>query len=138
MAHDFGQMLANPSGNIMHAFIVNGLNQLRQMTGFNLSDIHRADNGENVAFKASENFTGVGFRPEFKTAGVPRHCRMPECAGFINGGVVRLVKLRRADAGCKQLTCCIALFAGFRQRDLRIGAKGQTAFFPGEAVAEIP
>ena len=27
-------------------------------------------------------------------------------------------------------------FRGFRQRDLRIGAKGQTAFFSGEAVAE--
>jgi hypothetical protein len=37
VAHDFGQMLAYPSGDVMHAFVVNGLNQLRQMAGFNLA-----------------------------------------------------------------------------------------------------
>ncbi|CPR14529.1 hypothetical protein BN1221_00944c [Brenneria goodwinii] len=59
VAHDFGQMLAHPSGDVMHAFIVDGFNQLPQMAGFNLRDIHRADIGKNVAFQAGEDFIGV-------------------------------------------------------------------------------
>ncbi len=138
VAHNFSQMLAHSSGDVMHAFIVNRLNQLRKMAGFNLSNIHRANHGENVAFQTGEDFIGVRVRPEFKAAGVPRHRDRLKGAGFLNGGVVRFTKLRRAESRRQQLTCCIALFAGFCQCDLRIGAEGQTVFLTAEAIAEIP
>ncbi|CPR14528.1 hypothetical protein BN1221_00943c [Brenneria goodwinii] len=58
--------------------------------------------------------------------------------GFLNGGVVRFAKLRGTDAGRQQFTRRIAFFTGFRQRNLRVGAKGQTVFFTAEAIAELP
>lgn len=42
MAHDLGQILAYPTSDVMHAFIVNRFNQLCQMAGFNMGDIHRS------------------------------------------------------------------------------------------------
>lgn len=99
VTHVFGQMLAYPPGDVVHAFIVTRLNQLCQMTGFNLSDIHRANRGENVAFQADEDFIGVRVRPEFQAIGVPCQSDILKDAGFLNCGIVRFAKLRRANAG---------------------------------------
>jgi hypothetical protein len=55
----------------------------------------------------------------------------------INGGFF-LSGLRRANTGYQQLTRRIALLAGFRQRNLRVGAEGQTIFLTFKTVAEIP
>ena len=59
-------------------------------------------------------------------------------ARTVNGGFFRLAGQGRANTGYQQLTCRIALFAGFRQRNLRIGAEGQTVFLTFKTVAEIP
>lgn len=37
-------------------------------------------------------------------------------AGFVNGGVIHLVDLRRADTGRQQFSCGVVLSAGSRQR----------------------
>lgn len=44
----------------------------------------------------------------------------------------------RANTGYQQLTRRIALFASFRQRNLWVGAEGQTIFLTFKTVAEIP
>lgn len=85
----------------MHALIVNSLNKLRQMAGFNLRNVHRADIGKDIALQAGEDFIGVTFRPELKATGVPRGGDKLKRAGFINAGVVRFAKLRGADTGCQ-------------------------------------
>lgn len=63
MAHDFGQVLFYPPGNIMYAIILSSMvydfNQLCQMAGFNLCDIHCANLKKDVALQTDENFIGV-------------------------------------------------------------------------------
>lgn len=108
------------------------------MAGFNLRNIHRANIGKDVAIQAGEDFIGVAFRPEFQATFVPGSGDKFKRAGFINAGAVRFTKLRRTDIGYQQLTHRIALFAGFRQGNERISAKGQPVFFSTEAIAEIP
>jgi hypothetical protein len=56
----------------------------------------------------------------------------------VNGGFFRLSGLGRANAGYQQLTRRIALLAGFCQRNLWVGAEGQTIFLTFKTVAEIP
>ncbi len=138
MTHDFGQMLTHPTGNVMNAFIVDGFNKLRQMAGFNLCNVHCANIREDVAFQAGEDFIGVVSRPEFQATGVPCGGDVLKGACAVNGGFLRLAGQGRANTGHQQLTRRIALFAGFRQRNLRIRAKGQTIFLTAEAIAEIP
>ena len=61
MAHDFGQMLTHPSGNVMHALIINGFNKLGQMSGFNPGDIRCANIREDIALKVNQDFVRMTF-----------------------------------------------------------------------------
>ncbi|EIP7386143.1 hypothetical protein LRT63_000244 [Salmonella enterica] len=138
VAHDFGQMLAHPPGNVMNAFIIDGFNKLCQMAGFNLCNVHCANIREDVALQAGEDFIGVVSRPEFQATGVPCGGDVLKGACAANGGFLRLAGLGRANTGYQPLMRRIALLAGFCQRNLRIGAEGQTVFLTCKTLAEIP
>ena len=85
MTHDFGQILANPAGNIMHTFIINSPDKLCQMAGFNICNIHFANIGENIMLKTDQNFIGMAFRPDFETIGMPQRGEIFKRPGFIDG-----------------------------------------------------
>lgn len=99
VTHYFGQMLTHPTGDVMHAFVVNRLNEQRQMAGFNLRNIHRANRWENVAFQAGEDLIGVRVRLELKTTGVPCGGDVLKGVGFIDSGVIRFADQGREWAG---------------------------------------
>ena len=118
VAHNFGQMLAHPPGDIMHTFIIDRFDQLGQMAGFNLCNVHCANIREDIALQAGQDFVRVAFRPELKATGVPRGSDVLKGARAVNGGFFRLAGQGRANARYQQLTRRIALFARFCQRNL--------------------
>ncbi|KJP00881.1 hypothetical protein SS02_17315 [Enterobacter hormaechei subsp. steigerwaltii] len=62
-------------------------------------------------------------------------CRFSSSARRVSS---RLAGQGEANARYQHLTRRISLFAGFRQRNLRIGDEGQAVFFTVKTVAQIP